>query len=89
MAVTTGCRFSPALPSLSSPTQNPHKPITSLLCPSSFKPIFASRPNPSITLSRSPIPYPFWGFPFLGFFLFFVCLVWDLFLSTPSFSEAL
>ncbi|XP_059448962.1 uncharacterized protein LOC132180123 [Corylus avellana] len=57
MAVTTGCRFSPALPCRSSPTQNPHKPITSLLCPSSVKPIFASRPNPSISLSRSRISH--------------------------------
>ncbi|KAF5443500.1 hypothetical protein F2P56_036050 [Juglans regia] len=53
MAVTTGCRFTPALPRLSSPVQNPQKSVHCLLCPSSFKPISPSKPNPSIALYRS------------------------------------
>ncbi|XP_041014207.1 uncharacterized protein LOC121257308 [Juglans microcarpa x Juglans regia] len=53
MAVTTGCRFTPALPRLSSPVQNPQKSVHCLLCPSSFKPISPSKPNPSFALYRS------------------------------------
>ncbi|KAG7975323.1 hypothetical protein I3843_06G092600 [Carya illinoinensis] len=53
MAVTTGCRFTPALPRLSSPVKNPQNSVHCPLCPISFKPISPSKPNPSIALSRS------------------------------------
>ncbi|KAB1206480.1 hypothetical protein CJ030_MR7G000063 [Morella rubra] len=55
MAVATGCRFPPAFPYLASSARNPQKPINSLLCPSSFIPISASKTNPSIALSRPRI----------------------------------
>ncbi|CAB4264925.1 unnamed protein product [Prunus armeniaca] len=52
-ATPTAWGLSPALPSLSSPITNPHKPIKALLHPNFFRPFSSSKTNPVIGLSRS------------------------------------
>ncbi|KAH7516614.1 hypothetical protein FEM48_Zijuj10G0153700 [Ziziphus jujuba var. spinosa] len=56
MAATANAffRFSPARSS-SSPTTNTNRPIYSLVCPNSYKPLPVSKKNPTISISRKNV----------------------------------
>lgn len=73
-ATPTAWGLSPALPSLSSPITNSHKPIKALLHPNFFRPFSSSKTNPVVGLSTSltQVQNPLWWVSLSGFLSIFL-----------------